>query len=646
MATDGSRLPVGFLVAVASAAAPGSAAAAMAAEQARGMPDDQQRGRLLEMLLAGPYCLQAPVWLLEAAVANGLGQDEPEYSVEAATGLVALALAHPDCGEALRAGALERCSDNRLGFLGAVDRPAVLCEAVVAELKRRVPRSPSMTPDLLKEPTPAQMVLRTARLHDEVFLTAVGLLPTGPDRSRSDGEEWREWSKRHRAAFGAWERMWRTVVERHGERHAQLVEMMGGEAANHVIRDQLLGGVPWMVEPDLLIRIAHDDLARFGVSMLVTRICRLLLDGSSIEKAREQFADELAELDDEGRREVDLYLEDGILDAEWGAEAAVSWVRHAVDGSWRLLLDPAQAKPSYGEPYAWRTPAERLSDLGRQFADVAVQALQTWRPGKLSGISQASELRWVYAMLVHLPDVTPAVRKTVQRMVDDARRSLGRSRSYEYRWQDDHRQFADLLASITRIVADPLPQAPDTRRAALGDPTQVTPRSLSAVAPDVLDDYLDRHAGDDQLMEKALLSFAWYGGHRRGLSFPEVLARHSDPQQAVHALSHDLRRRLGGNPANREAWARLVLALPDCPSETVLALPAWTALNTGQGHRGGTHPSVLAQVADALGDDRQAWQRLADSPISYSGPNAWLRLGDILTAAADGSDWPKPPASR
>ncbi|MFH8386571.1 hypothetical protein ACH4E7_37540 [Kitasatospora sp. NPDC018058] len=55
---------------------------------------------------------------------------------------------------------------------------------------------------------------------------------------------------------------------------------------------------------------------------------------------------------------------------------------------------------------------------------------------------------------------------------------------------------------------------------------------------------------------------------------------------------------------------------------------------------------MLALVADMLGDNHQAWQRLADSPMSVSGANAWLRLGEIPGAAADGTDWPKPPASR
>ncbi|MET8623863.1 hypothetical protein ABZW30_08940 [Kitasatospora sp. NPDC004669] len=649
MATDGPRLPMEFLLAVAADAEPESAAATVTAEQVHGMAEahGRQYGQLLEALLRKPYQEKAPAWLLETAVTNGLRQAaESEYLLGTTAELVALALAHPDCGESMRTEALLRCPDSLLGTLGTAGRPAVLTGAVAAELCRRVPQRCRMTPDLIKEPTPAQLVLRTERLHDDVFDAAVALLPDAPDRTRLEGEDYDSWSDQTKATFSAWERMWKIVLERHPDHHVRLVETAVGTAANHVIRDQLLGSLPWMVEPGLLRRIALDDLSRFGAAMLVTRVCRFLLDGGSKEETRQHFAAELADLDDSGRREVDLYLEDDVLEAKWGTDTATFWVRHAADGPWRLVLNPAEAKPSYGDPYTWLMPAEELADLGLRFAETAVKALQTWQPKDSYGISKAADLRWVHAMLIHLPEVTPAVRKTVQIMIRDARRGQARPRSYDYRAQEDHRQFTGLLDAISRIVADPLPQAPATRRAALGDPAQVTPRSLSGVTPEVLDEYLDRHTGDDQIVEKALLSFAWRSSYQHDPSFTDVLARHSNPQQAVHTLTHELRRRLGGNPANREAWAQHILALPGCRSETILALPAWTALKSRGSHNGRTHPTVLALVADVLGDDRQAWRRLTESPISHSGPNAWLRLGDILNAAADDTGWPKPPASR
>ncbi|MQS14785.1 hypothetical protein F7Q99_21600 [Streptomyces kaniharaensis] len=645
MTANGLRLPVEFLIAVAAGAEAGSAAARMAAEQARGLTDDRDHGRLLEALLAKPFREAAPAWLLEAAVTNGLRQAESEHLTDG-TELVALALAHPECTERLRTSSLQRCTDSRLGSLGTAGRPPALLEAVVTELRRRMPQVPHITPDLIKEPTPAQVVLRTGRLHDDVFEAAVTLLPSAPSRKRLEDEDGVAWSKRIRAAHGAWERMWRVVLERHPERHAQLVETTADTAANHVVRDQLLGGIPWTVEPVLLTEIALSDLSLFSTAMLVTRLCRFLMNGESVEEARQHFATQLDALDDAGRREVELYLEEDKFEAKWGVDSAVSWVRYAAAGRWRLVLNPAEAKPSYGEPHHWLTPTDELAMLGRKFAETAVEALQTWQPDSSSGISRADELRWVHDMLIHLPEVTPPVKKTVQLMIRDAHRGQAAHRSYDFTAQEDRRQFGELLTTITRIVADPLPQHPVTRRAALGDPTQVTAQSLSMVASEVLDEYLDRHAGDDALVDKALLSFAWHRHYRPGPSFSEVLDRHSNPQEALRAITRNLRSRLGGNPANREAWAQQILALPGCPSDTILELPAWTALKTRGNRYDSAHPAVVDLVVSKLGDDERAWQRLANSPISYSGPNAWLRLGDILKAAADGTDWPKPPASR
>lgn len=415
------------------------------------------------------------------------------------------------------------------------------------------------------------------------------------------------------------------------------------------MREQLLGGLPWLVEPELLRRIALADLAGFDAVMLTTRICRALVDGASEEFVREQFATELASLDDRGRRRLSLYMgKDALHEAKEGCGVAASWVEHAADGRWKLILDPAEAKPPYGgDPYPWRTPPDELSDLARRFALVAEQALHTWQPREHYGISRAADLRWVHAMLVHLPEVTAGTRAAVQRIVRDARRGPSRPRSYSHQDYDDHQQFTKLLTDITRIVADPIPQSAATRRAALGDPADVTARQPSVVESAVLTTYLDQHTGNDQLVEKVLLSCAQRGGYRSEPAFPDVLARHSAPQQALPALTHDLRRRLGGGPNDRESWARHVLALPDCDRETVLALPAWTALTVGgPRYRSSTHPAVLALVNTALGNDPPAWQRFADSPISHAGPTAWLRLGEVLDAAAHGTPWPKPPASR
>lgn len=54
-------------------------------------------------------------------------------------------------------------------------------------------------------------------------------------------------------------------------------------------------------------------------------------------------------------------------------------------------------------------------------------------------------------------------------------------------------------------------------------------------------------------------------------------------------------------------------------------------------------PAVTSVVRTALGDDAGAWQRFATGPAGYAGHTAWLRLGDVLDAAADGTPWPTPP---
>ncbi|MFF2745500.1 hypothetical protein ACFVVA_08155 [Kitasatospora sp. NPDC058048] len=162
--------------------------------------------------------------------------------------------------------------------------------------------------------------------------------------------------------------------------------------ANQVVRDQLLGSVPWAVEPKLLRQIALDDLSRFDAAMLTTRFCTFLQDGSSKEEAREHFAAELSALEETDRRDIEvLYLQDDGFEAHWGTDSAVSWVSHAADGPWRLILNPAEAKPAYGDPRPWRSHADELTDLGRHFTETAVQALRTWKPNDLYGISRATD---------------------------------------------------------------------------------------------------------------------------------------------------------------------------------------------------------------------------------------------------------------
>lgn len=83
--------------------------------------------------------------------------------------------------------------------------------------------------------------------------------------------------------------------------------------------------------------------------------------------------------------------------------------------------------------------------------------------------------------------------------------------------------------------------------------------------------------------------------------------------------------------------------MPNCGPEVIRALPAWTALKLSGGYSR-AYPEIIDVIIDALGDEAVAWQRLADSPVSYTGPTAWLRLGEVLDAAQSDGHWPTAPS--
>jgi hypothetical protein len=89
-----------------------------------------------------------------------------------------------------------------------------------------------------------------------------------------------------------------------------------------------------------------------------------------------------------------------------------------------------------------------------------------------------------------------------------------------------------------------------------------------------------------------------------------------------------------------------MLAQPECPTELLRLLPAWSALKARGQRYDTTHPAVTAYVTEMLGDSDAAWQRFASSPMSHAGPGAWHRLGDLLDAAVEGTEWPTPPPGR
>ncbi|WP_239069884.1 hypothetical protein [Streptomyces sp. SID13666] len=500
-----------------------------------------------------------------------------------------------------------------------------------------------MNPELLKEPDTAQMILRQADVHDVVFATALDLLPTFPRPTRQgEVEDFTAWWDAYMAERNAWEKMWEQVVSTHTTRHRQLVAWAEKSDADHVIRKHLLGTIPWDVEPSLLEEIAKDDLAHFQDSSLLTRVCRMSRDGASEQQVRSHFGDELSALKPESLRHVEEYILNVADLREHGEHATTSWVENAAKSNWRYILNPAEAKQRYGEPHTWRSPDELLRSLSRRFAEVGVEALKLWEPQKTTAHRAQSDLRWVHSTLVHLPTVTDKVETWVRAILADSRPNPY-TRAHGYTALDQERQLSETRASIVRIIGDP---SAASRKTALGDPNTVTVRDLSGATGEVLEDYLTRHGGNDELVEKALLAFA-SGSSRPKPTFTDVLARHSAPQAALMDITTHLRRRLGGSPSYREAWAREVLALPDINPELIRALPAWTALTVGGGSRySTTHKAVTTVVMHALGGSDKAWERFASSPASYSGPTAWLRLGDVLDASAHGTPWPTPPSTR
>ncbi|MDJ0342643.1 hypothetical protein QMK19_02095 [Streptomyces sp. H10-C2] len=593
-------------------------------------------------LLGGALREGAPDWLLQTAIDQDLKRTaEPHWG--APMELASAALSNPSCTDTQRTKTLRRCSVPQLGSLGRAGCGKPLADGIAAELRQRGPHSQPMTPELLQEPAAAQMILRKPDVHDVIFAMALDLLPTFPRPTHlGEGEDSTAWWNAFKAAKNAWERMWEQVVSTHTARHRQLVAWSEESDANHIIRRHLLGTIPWDVEPSLLEEIAKDDLARFRDSSLLTRMCRMFRDSASEQRVRSHFADDLGALAPDRLQHFEDYLSDVANLRKYGEHATTSWMENAAEGSWRYILNPTDAKHRYGDPHTWSSPDELLRDLGRRFAEAGVEALKLWEPQNDTAYRTQPDLRWVHATLVHLAIVSDEVEDQVRTVLKDFRPDPY-TRAHDYTAQNKERLLSETRASIVRIIGDPSAAA---RKSALGDPNRVTVRDLAGATGEVLEDYLTRHAGNDDLVEKALIAFA-SGSYRPNLTFADVLARHSAPQAALMDITTGLRRRLGGSPGYREAWAREVLALPDTNPELIRALPAWTALTVGGSSRyGTTHQAVTTVVMNALGDSDKAWTRFASSPASYSGPTAWLRLGDVLDASIHGTPWPTPPSTR
>ncbi|WP_170215186.1 hypothetical protein [Micromonospora aurantiaca] len=428
----------------------------LAVEQARIMPDSDSRNTLILALLRGPLSGSAPEWMLEVAVDQDL-QKAPEAGYARDLELACVALSHPCCTDTFLRDTLRRCSATQLAVLGRAGCADALADAVARELRNRSTDQQPFTPKLLREPGPAQLILREARLHDAVFAAAVDCLPNMLDlRLVKDGDDSDRWWEDHLATSKAWKAMWEQVLAIHTDRHRQLVEWADDTRADHVIREHLLATFPWLVEPALLEEIATDDLATFSRNVLITRMCRSLRDGAPKAKVLADHAADLAALQSDDLRHVDAFLDDAAGIQEFGCQATTSWIERAAEGSWRYVLVPEEAKDRIGRPHDWEASTELLRALGRRFAEAAVQALKLWEPQPSKRYPDPHHLRWLHLMLLHLPTVTDDIAQRVRAVLAANRPTAGSRWAVSSHTElERQRHSAELRASIDRIIGDP-----------------------------------------------------------------------------------------------------------------------------------------------------------------------------------------------
>ncbi|MEU0952514.1 hypothetical protein ABZ353_09165 [Streptomyces niveus] len=640
-------LPVDFLRTAMAGCGPDDPVVQLAAHQVQSVRPRHGQSVLLEALLSGPYAREASSWLLETAVAAGVEARDDSSGLGGRLTLVAAALEHQSCTADLREKTLEQCTDEQLGLLGGPRAGECLAAAVAAELRARSGAPLPMTPQLLQAPTVAQTILRQGPLHTVVFEAARDTLPTAPDPGKaSDGSDADALWKQYRQAYESWQSMWRQVLGRHPQRHRELIGWAAGTDAERAIRDELLGRLPWAVEPALLAELAEADLGRFSFEVLLARGCRMVRAGSNEQQVLEHFAADLSALaDDEQVLLRHALRRKSVTLLDMGCHAPVTWVQQAASGTWRHLLNPAQAKDGF-QPVRWQASTALLTDLATRFAETAARALPYWERAERSRGITAREVAWVRDLVLRLPNITEDVKAGVRPLIRDARERLNYAHPGLQPRHDERGEIKEILSTIERVLADPVPvTGAERRRTALGAPDEVTVRDLARVQTQELGDYLDRHAGDDSLVEKALLSRA-AGSYRSHDDFDGVLRRHSSPGTVLLLLTGRLRTDLGGGPSWRDAWTHLVLASAEDGPAFARALPAWSALRARGDHHATAHPAVVTAVREALGTDQDAWDRFAACPATNSGPTAWLRLGDLLDAAAAGAPWPKPPSSR
>jgi hypothetical protein len=552
--------------------------------------------------------------------------------------LVRLALTHPDLPEVDRDRWLTAAEPKRLAEVARHPEGAPIAGLIAAEVARRTPAARKMIDVLDAEPGVAEQILLAGPVAIGLLDTAIDLLPQPPL-----GEELR-------AALDARLRRWRAEDNDTGERGRSDQDPSKVFEANDAF-DDLLARILTVQQP----HHAHlSDPARphgeRAARMLLTELPWLLDD---------ELLDELAarQLDELERRiaACDDHTEGG-ADVAWQAVMKFPFeFRHLVNeelpealriphaGAHRNRGRGAQAGPGWR---GWASDSGHRRQLVARLAQLVASTLP-WLAASGTMIIDEKELTGVYCTLALHPAPPDEARVAAEQLADAAR-ARGRSR----RWSTDDRSGIYLQA-LAPLLSAPRPRHYGASAAAgrLVDdvsrpsarPTLKTLRQLNV---DQLRTVVDRRAGDDELVELALLA----GSGTNHAEPDQLLEAHSDPGGALLALTRELRRRLGGNPEDRCRWVRFMLRSRWCTEEVVAALPAHAAMAVvteyGAPARQEQPNLIVTMIQARLGDHDDAWQRFAANPATKTGEGAWLRLGELLDAAVGGGPWPAPPPRR
>ncbi|MEW2160578.1 hypothetical protein AB0950_35765 [Streptomyces sp. NPDC007189] len=229
-------------------------------------------------------------------------------------------------------------------------------------------------------------------------------------------------------------------------------------------------------------------------------------------QARERYADELTAASQEERDYVERFLDEEMQSGyvqSMACRSAVAWVERAGKQTWRFLLNPGEAQ-HFGRPREWLASQDLLAALGARFAIISLTALGLWEPDTDSRYPVVRDLGWLQAMLVHLPEIPDEARRKARLVVQETRRALStcsprQDYSPSHSAWEESRRVKEQINTIMPLVTDPAPALSGRHTTSLGAPQDVGFKKLADADEDVVVAYLDRHTGNDTLVEEALL---------------------------------------------------------------------------------------------------------------------------------------------